>query len=257
MHIDGIPIAEESDLAARACHSKHSKAQPRLLDPTDVHLITGWAEKDKERYTFLVHGTVSFKGSKKQIKNFKQKTKKRYKVEDGQLWMKAQQERDYKNIGRQFMARMYRWRRVIQTRTEMDEIIVERHLRGHDRRDRLVGALQAHFKFPHMVEVVENVLGACSVCKEFEPDVKRSVQAIVTKRAGEIFMFDLFKMPFATPDGYEYVFMAVDHFTKYCWATSLKTKDPGPIVDYLCSLFATEPMPERWHCDNGGEFVNP
>ena len=244
IRMDGTPCDEEpTNRTGKGIpgHKGHS-----LLDPTDLRYVSGWSPTDQARYTFLVHNKVTIKGTSKQIKAFKHNTKTRYKVEDGQLWVRAQQERDYKNFGRKIMATVYPWRRVVQTREEMDEIIVERHLRGHDRKDRIVGALQKHFKFPHMVEIIQNVLGACSVCKEFEPDVKRSVQAIVTSRAGEIFMFDLFKMPYDTPDGYKYVFMAVDHFTKYCWACPLKTKDPGPIVAFLRELFRTQPMPERW-----------
>jgi hypothetical protein len=46
-----------------------------------------------------------------------------------------------------------------------------------------------------------------------------------------------------------------DHFTKYLWAKEFKTKDSGPIAEFLYATFTNGVcVPERWHADNGGEF---
>lgn len=51
--------------------------------------------------------------------------------------------------------------------------------------------------------------------------------------------------------------VVVDHFTKFHWAKEFKTKEAGPIAEYLFHIFTDGVCtPERWHADNGGEFKN-
>jgi len=98
IRMDGTPCDDEpTSLAGKGIPGDD---EPRLLDPTDLAYVSGWSPTDQARYTFLVHNKVTIKGTSKQIKHFKHNTRKRYKVEDGQLWVRAQQERDYKNFGR-------------------------------------------------------------------------------------------------------------------------------------------------------------
>jgi hypothetical protein len=58
-------------------------------------------------------------------------------------------------------------------------------------------------------------------------------------------------------EGYVWILTVVDHFTKYLWAEAFQSKDAGPIALYLLKTFRDGIItPERWHADNGGEFVN-
>ena len=58
-------------------------------------------------------------------------------------------------------------------------------------------------------------------------------------------------------EGYVWILLVIDHFTKYIWGEAFQTKDAGPIATWLWETFSGNiTMPERWHADNGGEFKN-
>ena len=69
-------------------------------------------------------------------------------------------------------------------------------------------------------------------------------------------MFDLFFLPFKDDQGRSCCIMMVDHFTKYHWARALAGKDAMGVVNFLMDIFQEEGNCERWHCDNGREFIN-
>jgi hypothetical protein len=50
--------------------------------------------------------------------------------------------------------------------------------------------------------------------------------------------------------------MMIDHFTKFKWARALMGKDAMGVVNFLMDIFQVEGNCERWHCDNGREFIN-
>ena len=53
-----------------------------------------------------------------------------------------------------------------------------------------------------------------------------------------------------------FIFVIMDHFTKYLWTTLVRGKHKGPIARFLYTTFRREGLPERWHADNGSEFRN-
>jgi hypothetical protein len=71
-------------------------------------------------------------------------------------------------------------------------------------------------------------------------------------------MFDLKELSgMVNADGRKaYVMLIVDHFTKFRWAVLMWGKDANAIAQYLFEVFSAEGVPERWHCDNGSEFLN-
>ena len=73
-------------------------------------------------------------------------------------------------------------------------------------------------------------------------------------------MFDLSKFPYPDEEGYQWFMLIVDHFTKFMWFVPLKSKCKEGVVEGLRALFDPArggvPFPRRFHCDNGGEFVN-
>jgi transposase InsO family protein len=57
--------------------------------------------------------------------------------------------------------------------------------------------------------------------------------------------------------GYFWILTVLDHFTKHLWAEAFKTKEAPEIALWLLKTFRDGVvMPERWHADNGGEFIN-
>jgi transposase InsO family protein len=86
----------------------------------------------------------------------------------------------------------------------------------------------------------------------------KPVRAIISEYPLHLVIFDLTTMPFPDEDGYEYLLLVVDHFKKYSWGVTVPNKETTTITDYLYDLFTmfNVPVPTRWHCDNGGEFIN-
>ena len=78
---------------------------------------------------------------------------------------------------------------------------------------------------------------------------------ICTDHKLQLVMFDLTKMMIATLCGLVWILVVKDHFTKYTWAEAFKNKDSRTIARYLFTIFKEEGAPERWHSDNGGEFL--
>ena len=72
----------------------------------------------------------------------------------------------------------------------------------------------------------------------------------------ELVMFDLFFLPIADSEGRSCCIMMIDHFTKFKWARALMGKDALGVVNFLMDIFEVEGNCERWHCDNGREFIN-
>jgi hypothetical protein len=79
---------------------------------------------------------------------------------------------------------------------------------------------------------------------------------IMTTAPLEVVMFDLTFMPMPTPDGLTCILSVIDHFTKYKWAKAFEDKTAQPICDFLLNVFRVEGAPQRFHCDNGSEFIN-
>jgi transposase InsO family protein len=72
----------------------------------------------------------------------------------------------------------------------------------------------------------------------------------------ELIMFDLFFLPFADDEGQSICMMIIDHFTKYKWGATMTKKTMHEVAEILISVFRQEGNCERWHCDNGKEFIN-
>ena len=82
--------------------------------------------------------------------------------------------------------------------------------------------------------------------------------AILTQRRLQLVMFDLKKLPgYFDDDGTQsFLMLIVDHFTKYKWGSIFFGKDAVAVASFLGTVFRNEGTPDRWHCDNGSEFVN-
>jgi len=60
----------------------------------------------------------------------------------------------------------------------------------------------------------------------------------------------------ASDEGYQYIFVAVNHYTRYPYAVPLKSKTQEEVRDAIEDLFLQFGAPEVIISDNGGEFVN-
>jgi hypothetical protein len=109
---------------------------------------------------------------------------------------------------------------------------------------------------PNLREMTMTVRVGCQTCETFQKPTKNVVTPIITSRPMQLVMFDLFMLPFEDAEGYKWVMMMVDHFSKFKWACALKSKEMEGVAQFLSKVFAYEGNCERWHADNGTEFIN-
>ena len=193
------------------------------------------------------------------VKTFKCNVRRRY-VWDPVLCTlhvrKAQGNRVPTTIGAQCRLLQMPLRLVVRSEAIMVRLIQQNHTRAHDGRDRLATMLGTQFKYTGLIALITRVLKGCTRCKEFHDPLPRVKEAIITWKPFQLVMFDLFKLPMETYDGFLYVILVKDHFTKFHWAEALKGKEAQPLVDFFVTLWQKNPVPERFHCDNGSEFLN-
>jgi Integrase core domain len=66
---------------------------------------------------------------------------------------------------------------------------------------------------------------------------------------------DLIDMRSVTYGGFNFVFHAKDHFTKYSWLSALPSKEAKYVATELQKIFYTFGPPRILQSDNGKEFV--
>ena len=257
-------LSVEGEREPRAKTPRASHIPPKSVDsPTTTRTLFKYEDPAmQERYDFLAFGTVPqrhLSDSWEVRASFKKNTKQRFSlsVDDGRLMAYKQNPNKFKSVAKGVYGLTHPLRLVLFDDKEAETIVRARHIRGHDRKNRMRAILTRHYKHAGMCAVIDSVLSTCNVCAEMSENIEIPTVAIMTQQPHELMMFDLFFMPYPTSEGYTCVLLVKDHFTKFLWAKALTGKFAAPIADYLFDLFVDgRPCPQRWHCDNGSEFVN-
>jgi hypothetical protein len=163
--------------------------------------------------------------------------------------------RPKKDFSRAYMQELDGAKIVVPTVVIMKRIVDEWHEHAHDGRERLQEGLSRFYMFHGMRDVINETRKDCERCNEFQR-VPKTTQAILTSRKYELVMYDLFKLPMPSVQGEIWVMLVKDHFTKFQWSRAFSSKEMGPIAEFMLEIFMDTQVPERFHCDNGKEFVN-
>jgi len=219
-------------------------------------------------YTFLRTGVVPAamlaSGMYQKRKAFKQNARRRYKLEENQdtgLWdmyflrgPESKSRKGKKSIQAKVRSHLYH-RRLVPTASEIEAIVLADH--RHDGHNSAEDRLLRKYYIENIRKVVQDCIRNCTICETFQCIPKIPTQPIITSRFLQLVMFDLTQYYVPDSEGYQWLLTIVDHFTKYVWIKAFKNKEAEPIAQHLFHLFGkTWPVPERWHADNGGEFVN-
>jgi transposase InsO family protein len=202
-----------------------------------------------------------------QRKQFRQNANRRYQLDtinvpgeeathklyylNGAESVKRKQERTPAADARKHIFR----RRYVPRADEIEAIIAKDHTHsGHN-------AAEMRLRDQYMIVNLRKRVNAvhadnCPICDKFKPIKKIPTRAILTSRRLQLVQFDLTKFYVTDEEGYQWILVVVDHFTKYCWAQAFLTKESLPIAEFLADLFMHNGVPERWHADNGGEFTS-
>ena len=103
----------------------------------------------------------------------------------------------------------------------------EVHAQQHDGHNRVEETLQRDYVIEHLRRNVLIAISECDTCSKHAPSAKKAPTPIYTSRPHELVMMDLKKMPMATADGYVYLLVLKDHFSKYQVFPAL-TNGPHP-----------------------------
>jgi transposase InsO family protein len=186
-------------------------------------------------------------------KDFKTNIRRRFQIRDGELHYNKNS-RTRKTFHRQLDVAMNPTARIPRM-GEMWQLVVADHLGHHDGWNAAESRMRDTYMHAHLRAMIRHVRRGCTVCDGFNPVKKGIVRGIVTRRPMELIMFDLFTLPCSDRNGWNTCITMIDHFTKYKWAKAFASKRADEVVAFLESVHRHEGTAERWHSDNGGEFI--
>ena len=185
---------------------------------------------------------------------WKENVKKRYRlVGDTLMYHKGGRQRA--NLPATLRTQAVPWVTVLRALDAWNAVVAD-HIKHHDGHNRAETRLSEQFLIYDVRRLCEHVSKQCQHCFGFNTSLPKVVTPILTTRIMQLVMFDLFFLPIADSEGRTCCIMMIDHFTKFKWARALMGKDAMGIVNFLLSVFEVEGNCERWHCDNGREFIN-
>ena len=222
--------------------------------PTTPRSFTDHAHADK--FVFLASGVEPDNKDRPSAKAWRQNCKRRYQISDnGHLQYKRNGNRPT-SVPAQLRNAISEWRTIPFADEEWD-IVANEHAKNHKCTNTLERTVSLHYAVPNLRDIALEVRKRCTECEKFAPPHKVGPTWILTKRKGQIVMFDLSKLSITLEDGTVLqMLLVIDHFTKYKMGKIVLSKDHGPICDYMYQLMRKEGTPERWHADNGSEFKN-
>lgn len=121
--------------------------------------------------------------------------------------------------------------------------------------------LRIKYYWPNMIIQVKNFVNNCVKCKESKSTNRRLMPEIgcevITDRPFQKLYIDfLGKYPRAK-SGNAYIFIVLDHFTKFIFLKAMKEATTTNVVRFLTeNVFHNFGVPEVIHSDNGQQFVS-
>lgn len=236
------------------------------VSPYNMQSEKSWADK----YLYLRFGTLptqyrvteSMQKRQKRVvqqrcKSFKLNCRRRYRVQNGLLQYNcmAYGTKLQKTIPRRIDQIAFPWK-TCMPHDQMVKICQKAHDEHENCIPRLERNLGRRFQCKFLRRILTQIRDNCAVCNEWKSAPKAVSESIITRRPYQLVMFDVTTMDMPDPDGYMHIMMIKDHFTKFTWAAPLRGKDSSECLGELRKIFQVEGAPERWHCDNGGEFIN-
>ena len=229
-----------------------------------VFSVPAW----NEAFAYLRYTIAPKKKQRQQLWNFKVNTKRRYRLDPdtGALQQRRRgdetkaSERKPNSAGyaRKYFTDATPWRTCL-TDEEAKLIVSATHEEaGHNGMHPLERLVGSDYVVRNLRDLCRAATGTnCPICTSYAPAPKKPLQCIVTRYPLELVMYDLTSFGVLTKDGYRYIMVVIDHFTKFIWTKAFKRKTKGPIADWLRTMFNSDiPVPTRFHCDNGKEFLN-
>jgi hypothetical protein len=83
-------------------------------------------------------------------------------------------------------------------------------------------------------------------------------RSVIVKGLSDLFQADLVEMiPYARQNkGYKYILVVINAFSKYVWASALKTKKGNEVAVTMSKILKQPHIPKNLQTDDGKEFFN-
>lgn len=120
--------------------------------------------------------------------------------------------------------------------------------------------IKRFFYWPKMTSQIRNYVSDCKSCKESKPATSNLMpeigKEVITERPFQKLYIDfLGKFPMSK-SGNCYIFIVVDHFSKFTFLKTMREATTKNVVQFLVTeIFHKFGVPEIIHSDNGAQFV--
>ena len=132
---------------------------------------------------------------------------------------------------------------------------------GHLGRNRTLARLSHRFYWSGMSDDVKDWLGECTICMKRKLPMAtghhNQLGSIPTGHRWDRIAMDILDICDPTPDGYRYILVIADFFSKWTKAFPIKNKSADTVADVLVDkIILRFGMPLVIHSDQGREFEN-
>lgn len=131
---------------------------------------------------------------------------------------------------------------------------------GHGGIAKTLGRLRTFYYWPKMASQVRQYVRNCEVCKETKPTnqiLRPEIgNEVITERPFQKLYIDFLGKYPRSKKGNAYIFIVVDHFTKFIFLYAMREATTQNVVQYLVhEIFHKFGVPETIHSDNGKQFI--
>lgn len=131
---------------------------------------------------------------------------------------------------------------------------------AHGGISKTIHRLKRLYYWPKMVSQVRKYIGKCRVCKEtksvnirMQPTIGKEV---ITERPFQKIYIDFLGKYHRSKNGNTYIFIAVDHFSKFVFLKAMREATASNVVTFLVEeVFRKFGVSETVHSDNGAQFT--
>jgi len=132
---------------------------------------------------------------------------------------------------------------------------------GHGGIHKTLERLRLRYYWPGMVKDVQELVKNCDICKCAKSTnfVKRPPMGaqMKTERPFQRLYIDFMGHFPRSKEGNKYIFVVLDHFTKFVFLQPMRNAVSGAVVKYLeREIFHVFGVPEFIHSDNGKQFIS-
>ncbi|KAI4291963.1 hypothetical protein PAPHI01_1237 [Pancytospora philotis] len=145
------------------------------------------------------------------------------------------------------------------SKEQQSQILSEYHQAlGHGSSNAMKHAIQQKYKWEGMYKDIDSFTQNCQLCLKGGYELRRrGNRALATHRPNELWEIDIMGYLDETKRGNKYIFVAIDHYSKWIEAAAIKAKDKEAICRLVKSLIIDKHgAPQTILSDNGLEFNN-